>query len=254
MTVSPVAPATALRLAPSRQFHRSMPSAGSPENSSRSFLLGLVPCSCLFLAFAQISAQGHCFAFLPRHELAGSWPSGGTVRSLVVHGRQDCPNYTLVNPCRSSTPVARQSLSSYLGPARCQSEKLVGACGLAPLGTKPRLAPSACFAMAKTLGNSRLPYRRCRSSVVEHSLGKREVVSSILTGSIGDCQSSLDSASVDVQGSLQSVPIGVAHLNGSPKKWQYAVPDQRFSEGDAPGRRFGLAFLLIASWVPFDMP
>ena len=43
------------------------------------------------------------------------------------------------------------------------------------------MARIAAFAAASLLYSH--PARRCRSSVVEHSLGKGEVVSSILTGS-----------------------------------------------------------------------
>src|SRR3954466_16053098 len=43
------------------------------------------------------------------------------------------------------------------------------------------MARIAAFAAASLLNSH--PARRCRSSVVEHSLGKGEVVSSILTGS-----------------------------------------------------------------------
>src|SRR4029079_18356677 len=80
----------------------------------------------------------------------------------IVHGGQD-----------------RSRGSGKGGPRKGRSDAwrgMTAACAAVAL-----MARIAAFAAASLLNSH--PARRCRSSVVEHSLGKGEVVSSILTGS-----------------------------------------------------------------------
>src|SRR5215211_7699282 len=98
------------------------------------------------------------------------------------------------HPARKSAPISLFKGRWSKRHTRCHAPRAevvraYAQCGSpAPAGTSPVLAPPPPLWQATAVPASRAAaeahaQKRCRSSVVEHSLGKGEVVSSILTGS-----------------------------------------------------------------------